>query len=460
MWYRPYSSWLRRGGPRPAGATRNESSALLCVTGTVTALSGDTRPPVERVTRPPDAGKSDGTAPSVGIPKVGTSDGELVRRVLAGDTGAYAALVARYRDRLGRYAVHMLGDRQDAEEALQDAFVRAHRSLARCDDPERFGAWLYGILVNRCRTTGGRAARRARLFVRDDAALSGVPLPNPAAAARRLSPRRSGDGSGARGPRLGTARPGSTPSASGSHVPAVSVRRGRAARDPRGARRRFQRLGRHAHPDATVPARRFRLDRGVAAVARALSLRLPRRRLPLARRSRGAARARRRVRRAELGRHRGWLVMPRSLAAAGALAALLAATAVAQDPRLGRLDATARPLVAGVIDSARAAGLPTEPLVQRALEGATKGAPGTLIASAVQRLAADLGRARAVLGAGATPPELEAGAAAPRAGAGPAVLAQRRPAPRQNIPFPLPGPADPVASGLPVGRADAPQPRP
>src|SRR5205807_1637966 len=90
---------------------------------------------------------------------------------------------------------------------------------------------------------------------------------------------------------------------------------------------------------------------------------------------------------------RGWLVMPRSLAAAGALAALLAATAVAQDPRLGRLDATARPLVAGVIDSARAAGLPTEPLVQRALEGATKGAPGTLIASAVQRLAADLRRA-------------------------------------------------------------------
>ena len=101
-------------------------------------------------------------------------------RVLAGDTDAYAALVARYRDRLGRYAVHMLGDRQDAEEALQDAFVRAHRSLARCDDPERFGAWLYGILVNRCRTTGGRAARRARLFVRDDVALSGAPLPNPA----------------------------------------------------------------------------------------------------------------------------------------------------------------------------------------------------------------------------------------------------------------------------------------
>src|SRR5947199_6332640 len=147
------------------------------------------------VTTRPDAGYCDAGGCPLGIERVGASDGDLVRRVLAGDTGAYAALVARYRDRLGRYAVHMLGDRQDAEEALQDAFVRAYRSLARCDDPERFGAWLYGILVNRCRTTGGRAARRARLFVRNDAALSGVALPSPAERAewddtvRRAPPR-------------------------------------------------------------------------------------------------------------------------------------------------------------------------------------------------------------------------------------------------------------------------------
>src|SRR5437763_15427612 len=139
MWYRPCSTRPRRGGPRRAGAMRNESSALLCATRTVTALSGDTRYPVERVTPPCDARSSDGTGPSVGIPKVGASDGDLVRRVLAGDPDAYAALVARYRDRLGRYAVHMLGDRQDAEEALQDAFVRAHRSLARRSEERRVG---------------------------------------------------------------------------------------------------------------------------------------------------------------------------------------------------------------------------------------------------------------------------------------------------------------------------------
>ena len=151
----------------------------------------------------------------------------------------------------------------------------------------------------------------------------------------------------------------------------------------------------------------------------------------------------------------------KSVAAAGALAAVLFATAAAQepqhlnDPRLARLDTAARSLVAVAIDSARAAGLPTEPLVQRALEGATKDAPGTLIVSAVQRLAADLGRARAALGASATSPELEAGAAALRAGAGPAVLAQLRRSRRQTITVPLAVLTDLVASGVPVDSAAA-----
>ena len=99
------------------------------------------------------------------------TDAALVGRVLDGDTDAYAVLVDRYRDRLARYAVRMLGDRDDAEEALQDTFVRAYRGLARCESPARFDAWLFSILVNRCRTAGARLSRRGRTFVRDDAAL-------------------------------------------------------------------------------------------------------------------------------------------------------------------------------------------------------------------------------------------------------------------------------------------------
>lgn len=102
------------------------------------------------------------------------TDADIVRRVRGGDTAAFSVLVARYRDRLGRYAVHMLGDREDAEEALQDAFVRAYRSLARCEE-DRFGRWLFGILVNRCRTAGRRANRRHRMFVRDEISLARTP---------------------------------------------------------------------------------------------------------------------------------------------------------------------------------------------------------------------------------------------------------------------------------------------
>lgn len=115
----------------------------------------------------------------MGIDSVETDDAGIVRRVLSGDTRAYAVLVARYRDRLGRYALHMLGNVEDAEEALQDAFVRGYRSLHRCNGPERFGAWLYGILVNRCRTAGARAAKRGRVFLHDDVVLNGAALPGP-----------------------------------------------------------------------------------------------------------------------------------------------------------------------------------------------------------------------------------------------------------------------------------------
>ena len=64
----------------------------------------------------------------------GSSDAVIVARVLRGDVEVFRVLVERYRDRYARYAFHMLGNREDAEEALQDAFTRAYRSLARCED--------------------------------------------------------------------------------------------------------------------------------------------------------------------------------------------------------------------------------------------------------------------------------------------------------------------------------------
>lgn len=94
-----------------------------------------------------------------------TSDGELVRAVLGGDTEAYAYLVNRYRVTYTRFAVRMLGNRDDAEDVLQSAFVRAFRGLSRCEDPEKFAAWLYQIVVNECRTYLSRRTRRERRFL-------------------------------------------------------------------------------------------------------------------------------------------------------------------------------------------------------------------------------------------------------------------------------------------------------
>jgi hypothetical protein len=101
--------------------------------------------------------------------------------------------------------------------------------------------------------------------------------------------------------------------------------------------------------------------------------------------------------------------------------------AAAQEPRLvARLSPTARAAVEAVLDSARRDGLPAEPLVDRALEGASKRADDARIVAAVRRLAVDLGAARDALGSGVSDAEITAGASALRAGARPGDLARLR----------------------------------
>lgn len=127
----------------------------------------------------------------------------------------------------------------------------------------------------------------------------------------------------------------------------------------------------------------------------------------------------------------------------------------AQDPRYERLDPDTRARVITIVDSARGVGLPSEPLIHRALEGAMKNAPSERIVVAVRRLAADLGTARGALGAKATTPELEAGVAALRAGASPAVLTRVREVRRPPVTMALAVLADLVASGVPADSAAA-----
>jgi RNA polymerase sigma-70 factor (ECF subfamily) len=100
-----------------------------------------------------------------------TDDAADVRRVLSGDVDAYAALVDRYYEQCARYAVRMLGNRDDAEDALQATFLRAYRALAKYQERDKFSAWLYRILVNQCRSLAARRSQRERVFVREEALL-------------------------------------------------------------------------------------------------------------------------------------------------------------------------------------------------------------------------------------------------------------------------------------------------
>lgn len=84
------------------------------------------------------------------------SDADLVRRAGRGDLAAYSELVTRHRAGLERYALHLLGSLEEAEDALQETLLRAYRSIGQCHQPDRFRAWLLTILVNRCRTHLGR----------------------------------------------------------------------------------------------------------------------------------------------------------------------------------------------------------------------------------------------------------------------------------------------------------------
>ena len=111
---------------------------------------------------------------SIAVELASPDDATLVRAVRAGDVEAYGVLVDRYAGDYMRFATRMLGTREDADEVLHTAFYRAYRHLGSCHDPARFGAWLYRIVVNECRTRAVRRGRRERRLVRHEPTLGQI----------------------------------------------------------------------------------------------------------------------------------------------------------------------------------------------------------------------------------------------------------------------------------------------
>src|SRR4051812_49944315 len=78
----------------------------------------------------------------------------------AGDEAAFSGLVERYRPELQAHCYRMLGSVHDAEDALQDALLRAWRGLGRFEGRSSVRAWLYRIATNACLDAVARRPRR------------------------------------------------------------------------------------------------------------------------------------------------------------------------------------------------------------------------------------------------------------------------------------------------------------
>jgi RNA polymerase sigma-70 factor (ECF subfamily) len=76
------------------------------------------------------------------------SDASLVARALEGDAGSFEALLRRHFRAAYVVALALTGERADAEDVCQEAFVRCWERLADCRDPARFVAWLMRIVRN------------------------------------------------------------------------------------------------------------------------------------------------------------------------------------------------------------------------------------------------------------------------------------------------------------------------
>jgi len=131
-------------------------------------------------------------------------------------------------------------------------------------------------------------------------------------------------------------------------------------------------------------------------------------------------------------------------------------TTEAQDPRLSnRLDAPTRKALFAIVDSARAQGIPVEPLMEKVYQGLAMGADGSRIVVAVRSLTLEMGNAHRVLGAVATTDELKAAASAVHAGV-PAVelgKMKKQSGLRRSLTLPFTVLADIVSRGVPVAAA-------
>lgn len=115
------------------------------------------------------------------------ADAELVARARRGEVAAYEELVRRYQELAFRAAYLITGAAADAEDAAQEAFVKAYYALGRFREGAPFRPWLLGIVANEARNRRRAAGRRATLTLRAGAAEGETPVAEPSPEAATLA---------------------------------------------------------------------------------------------------------------------------------------------------------------------------------------------------------------------------------------------------------------------------------
>jgi RNA polymerase sigma-70 factor (ECF subfamily) len=115
-------------------------------------------------------------------------DAAAVARVRSGDKDAFRLLVERHSQPIFRLAFRMMENEKDAEEVVQETFLRAYRALDRFESRSNFGTWIYRIALNRCYDFLNQRKSRPIMQPQEDpdaqAAIEQIPTKNP-------SPERS-----------------------------------------------------------------------------------------------------------------------------------------------------------------------------------------------------------------------------------------------------------------------------
>lgn len=83
-------------------------------------------------------------------------DREIIQKVLNGERQAFELLINRHKAKAMTLAFRILKNREDAEEALQDSFVRVYRALSSFEWKSSFSTWFYRIVYNTCATAAGK----------------------------------------------------------------------------------------------------------------------------------------------------------------------------------------------------------------------------------------------------------------------------------------------------------------